>query len=73
MTSWVIHHGLRRHGFDAQAMELRAAQLALARRGGFWEHYNARTGEGQGTKHLSWTAAIVIDLLLQPHSSGERS
>jgi hypothetical protein len=73
MTMWVIHHGLRRHGFDAEAEQLRAAQLALARERGFWEHYNARTGEGQGTEHLSWTAAIVIDLLLQPRSSGERS
>jgi Trehalase len=73
MCSWVIYQGLRRHGFDAQAEQLRAAQLTLARSRGFWEHYNARTGEGQGTEHLSWTAAIVIDLLLQPPSSGERS
>jgi glycogen debranching enzyme len=73
MTMWVIHDGLRRHGYDAEAEQLRAAQLALARDRGFWEHYNARTGEGQGTEHLSWTAAIVIDLLLQPRSSGERS
>jgi hypothetical protein len=73
MTMWVIYHGLRRHGFAAEAERLRAAQLALARDRGIWEHYNARTGEGQGTEHLSWTAAIVIDLLLQPPSSGERS
>jgi Trehalase len=73
MTMWVIYNGLRRHGFDAEAERLRAAQLALARDRGFWEHYNATTGEGQGTEHLSWTAAIVIDLLLQPPSSGERS
>lgn len=73
MCSWVIYHGLRRHGFDTQAERLRAAQIALTRSGGFWEHYNARTGEGQGTEHLSWTAAIVIDLLLQSPSIGERS
>jgi hypothetical protein len=64
MISWVVYLGLRRHGFDDEAMELRGAQIELARRGGFWEHYNARTGEGQGTEHLSWTAAIVLDLLL---------
>lgn len=74
MISWVIYLGLRRHGFDAEATKLRAAQLGLARQGGFWEHYNAKTGEGQGTEHLSWTAAIVIDLLHEsPRSNGERS
>ena len=64
MISWVIHRGLRRHAFDAEAAELRFAQLELVRQGGFWEHYHALTGEGQGADHLSWTAAIVLDLLL---------
>jgi hypothetical protein len=81
MISWVIHLGLRRHGFTAEAEQLRSTQLGLARGGGFWEHYNAETGEGQGTEHLSWTAAIVLDLLLAPPGdtpvltriSGERS
>lgn len=72
MISWVLHLGLKRHGFDEDAEALRRAQLGLARRGGFWEHYNARTGQGQGTEHLSWTAAIVIDLLMKSRS-GERS
>ena len=81
MISWVIHLGLRRHGFDDEAEQLRSTQLDLARGGGFWEHYNAKTGEGQGTEHLSWTAAIVLDLLLAlpgdtpvlTRISGERS
>jgi glycogen debranching enzyme len=72
MTSWIVHLGLKRHGFEGDAETLRQAQLSLARRGGFWEHYNATTGEGQGTEHLSWTAAIVIDLLMKSRS-GERS
>jgi hypothetical protein len=37
------------------------------RREGFWEHYNATTGRGQGTEQVSWTAALVLDLL-----NGER-
>lgn len=81
MISWVIYLGLRRHGFDDEADQLRSTQLDLARSGGFWEHYNAMTGEGQGTEHLSWTAAIVLDLLLArpgdtsvlTRISGERS
>ena len=81
MISWVIHLGLRRHGFADEAEQLRSTQLGLARSSGFWEHYNARTGEGQGTELLSWTAAIVLDLLLArpgdttvlSRISGERS
>ncbi len=68
---------LRRGG----AAAARSTQLGLARAGGFWEHYNAKTGEGQGTEQLSWTAAIVLDLLLArpgdtpaiTRISGERS
>jgi glycogen debranching enzyme len=66
MISWVIYLGLRRQGYLAEAEQLRSTQVGLARGGGFWEHYNAKTGEGQGTEHLSWTAAIVLDLLLAP-------
>jgi hypothetical protein len=41
--------------------------LELARREGFWEHYNAITGRGEGTEQLSWTAALVLDLLEAEH------
>ncbi len=63
MINWVICAGLRRYGFDEEASEIRAALLELVRREGFWEHYNATTGRGQGTEQLSWTAGLVLDLL----------
>ncbi len=63
MINWVLHAGLRRYGFTAEAGEIRNALLELVRREGFWEHYNATTGRGQGTEQLSWTAALVLDLL----------
>ena len=60
--------GLRRYGFTDEAEEIRDALLELVRREGFWEHYNAQTGRGRaGTEQLSWTAALVLDLL-----NGER-
>jgi hypothetical protein len=65
MINWVLHAGLRRYGYTVEADELRDALLALARREGFWEHYNAVTGRGQGTEQLSWTAALVLDLLAE--------
>jgi Trehalase len=67
MINWLIHGGLRRYGFVDEAREIRAALLELVRREGFWEHYNATTGEGQGTEQVSWTAALVLDLLEGQH------
>jgi Trehalase len=63
MINWVVHAGLRRYGFIEEAREIRTALLELVRREGFWEHYNAATGRGQGTEQVSWTAALVLDLL----------
>ena len=63
MINWVVHAGLRRYGFVEEAREIRNALLELVRREGFWEHYNATTGRGQGTEEVSWTAALVLDLL----------
>jgi hypothetical protein len=67
MITWVLYGGLRRYGFTDEAWEIRSALLELVRREGFWEHYNATTGRGQGTEEVSWTAALVLDLL-----NGER-
>jgi mannosylglycerate hydrolase len=67
MINWVVHTGLLRYGFAAEAAEIRRALLELARREGFWEHYNAITGRGEGTEQLSWTAALVLDLLEAEH------
>jgi hypothetical protein len=68
MINWVVHAGLQRYGFTDEAREIRSALLELVRREGFWEHYNATTGRGQGTEEVSWTAALVLDLL-----EGERA
>jgi hypothetical protein len=70
MINGVVHAGLLRYGFVGEATEIRTALLELARREGFWEHYNALTGEGGGTERLSWTAALVLDLL-DAHQDGE--
>jgi hypothetical protein len=71
MINWVAHEGLLRYGFAAEAADIRKALIELARREGFWEHYNGVTGEGGGTEHLSWTAALVLDLLDAEHEDKE--
>jgi hypothetical protein len=63
MLNWVADSGLRRYGFVEEAGGIRQTLLELARREGFWEHYNALSGDGGGTEDLSWTAALVLDLL----------
>ena len=63
MINWVVHEGLLRYGLAGDAADIRRAVIALAQREGLWEHYQAVTGEGGGTEHLSWTAALVLDLL----------
>ena len=67
MLNWVAYAGLRRYGYADEASEIRGALLSLARREGFWEHYDALTGHGGGTEDLSWTAALVLDLLDAEH------
>jgi glycogen debranching enzyme len=68
MINWVVHAGLVRYGFVDRAAEIRTGLLELARREGFWEHYDAVTGEGGGTERLSWTAGLVLDLLEAQHA-----
>jgi hypothetical protein len=63
IVNWVAYRGLRRNGYDDPAAELRAGMLELARREGFWEHYNPLTGHGQGGRQFAWTAGLMLDLL----------
>ncbi|HUR75985.1 MAG TPA: trehalase family glycosidase [Sporichthya sp.] len=62
-TTWLVIHGLRRHGASAAAEALRSGLLETVRAEGFREYYNADTGAGAGTTDFSWTAALVLDLL----------
>jgi hypothetical protein len=63
IVNWVAYRGLRRYGYDDHAAQLRAGMLELARREGFWEHYNPLTARGQGGEQFAWTAGLILDLL----------
>jgi Trehalase len=69
MVNWVTYRGLRRYGYDDEAAQLRAGVLELARREGFWEHYNPLTARGQGGEQFAWTAALILDLLAARESA----
>lgn len=62
-ANWLISEGLRRYGFVDQARTLDTAMVELARRSGFSEHYNPKTGRGHGGAEFAWSAALVLDIM----------
>jgi mannosylglycerate hydrolase len=73
ILNWVLYVGLIRYGRHDLAEQVRTGVIGLARRGGFWEHYDPRTGKGHGGDQFSWTAGLVLALLDgKPDQQGER-
>ncbi|WP_437050135.1 MGH1-like glycoside hydrolase domain-containing protein [Streptomyces sp. enrichment culture] len=62
-TAWLIHRGLRAHGFHQDAARLGHGFLAEAGRSGFAEYVDPTTGAARGARDFSWTAALALDLL----------
>jgi hypothetical protein len=63
--NWTLYHGLRRYGFDEYAERVKQAICQLPQQSGFHEYFDPDSGEGHGSPDFSWTAALVIDLLLE--------
>lgn len=61
--NWMIIDGLKRYGFKDHAAALRESTLEMVANGGFYEYFNAKTGEPIGVPEFSWTAALALDLL----------
>jgi len=62
-TDWLLWLGLRQHGVNELAAELRADILGLVCRSGFREYFHPFGGEGYGASGFAWSAALVIDVL----------
>jgi len=62
-VNWLLWRGLRAHGHEREAADLRAAMLGVIRRGGCHEYFDPVTGDGIGAAAFSWTAALALDLL----------
>ena len=62
--NWLLVQGLRRYGFNTEANQLHQKSLELTQRFGFYEYFHPDTGKGLGTANFSWTASLVLDLLL---------
>ena len=62
--NWMIYWGLLSYGYNDRAEQIRKGIFELAQNHGFREYYDPFTGQGLGGKDFSWTAALVIDLIL---------
>lgn len=62
--SWTIVEGLRLYQHVELADELRLRIIDLVAHAGFSEYFSPLTGEGYGADDFSWTAALVLDLLV---------
>ena len=69
--NWLLIQGFENYGFYHEAEQLRQNSLELPRRSGFYEYFNPDTGAGLGSADFSWTASLVLDLLLKDQPAAE--
>lgn len=63
-TDWLVWRGLRQHGEAGLATEIEGSIIRLVERSGFREYFDPFGGQGYGSDNFSWTAALLIDVLL---------
>jgi len=69
IMNWFLYRGLVRYGHLDLARRVRATLVELPRRSGFWEHYSPENGSGHGGERFSWTAALMLDALVDQSSN----
>jgi hypothetical protein len=62
---WLLMRGLERYGYEEQAKRLRETIVGLCRDEGFYEYFDPLTGMGHGSDFFSWSAALLLDVLLE--------
>ena len=69
--NWIIYHGLLRYGFESQAENVKADTLKLVESYGLFEYFHPAALQeleepmGYGSDNFSWTAALILDLLME--------
>jgi Trehalase len=61
---WFLMKGLGTYGFEEHAERLRRTIIELCRREGFHEYFDPTSGEGLGSILFSWSAALLLDVLM---------
>jgi Trehalase len=62
---WFLMHGLETYGYRDHAQRLRTTIIDLCRDQGFHEYFDPLTGSGLGSIVFSWSAALLLDVLLE--------
>ena len=63
-TNWLIIDGLKRHGYTDLASELTQKTISMVKSSGISEYFSPINGSPLGAPDFSWTAALIIDLLI---------
>ena len=61
---WFLMKGLEAYGYERYAERLRRTIIELCRREGFHEYFDPTSGEGLGSILFSWSAALLLDVLI---------
>lgn len=64
-TNWLIIDGLKRHGYNELATELKYKTIKMVKDSGIYEYFSPINGKPLGAADFSWTAALIIDLLTE--------
>jgi glycogen debranching enzyme len=63
-TTWLVARGLELHGYHELARRLDDDLVGLVAKSGFREYFHPLTGRGHGTRSFSWSAALLIHVLV---------
>ena len=63
-TNWALRLGLLRYGYIDMAERIKQGVFKLVTDQGFREYYDPTSGAGLGGKNFSWTAALLIDMIM---------
>ena len=61
---WLLMKGFERYGSREHAERLRRAIVGLVQNAGFYEYFDPISGRGHGSDFFSWTAALLLDVLI---------
>jgi hypothetical protein len=61
---WFLMHGLVDYGYEVHAERLRETIIKLCQSEGFNEYFDPTSGEGLGSSLFSWSAALLLDVLM---------
>jgi neutral trehalase len=69
--NWLLMQGFTRYGFVEQAAYLGRTIIDLVGSEGFYEYFDPTNRRGHGSVAFSWTAALLLDVLMADRGSME--